>query len=90
VLGSLPDQPRARRTWQQAATRIEAYRFDLGVTDAHHALGLAPSESVSVRIGSGPITTFSMLSAISIGGSTVGTRTRSDQRVLEPPRRCGV
>jgi hypothetical protein len=28
ALGSLPDQPRARRTWQQAATRIEAYRFD--------------------------------------------------------------
>ena len=28
ALGAVPDQPRARRTWQQAATRIEAYRFD--------------------------------------------------------------
>jgi hypothetical protein len=28
ALGALPGQPRARRTWQQAATRIEAYRFD--------------------------------------------------------------
>ena len=34
ALGALPDQPRARRTWQQAATRIEAYRFDHAITDA--------------------------------------------------------
>src|SRR4029079_10620530 len=33
ALGSPPDQPRARRTWQQAATRIAAYRFDHAVTD---------------------------------------------------------
>jgi hypothetical protein len=39
ALGALPDQPRARRTWQQAATRIEAYRFDHTVTDTRHALG---------------------------------------------------
>jgi hypothetical protein len=44
ALGSLPDQPRARRTWQQAATRIEAYRFDHAVTDARHALGSPPSD----------------------------------------------
>ena len=43
-LGALPDQPRARRTWQQAATRIEAYRFDHAVTDDHHALGPPPSD----------------------------------------------
>ena len=39
ALGALPDKPRARRTWQQAATRIEAYRFDHAVTDTRHALG---------------------------------------------------
>jgi hypothetical protein len=44
ALGALPDQPRARRTWQQAATRIEAYRFDHTVTDAHHALGPPPND----------------------------------------------
>jgi chromosome segregation ATPase len=45
ALGSLPDQPRARRTWQQAATRIETYRFDHTVTDTHHALGPPPSDN---------------------------------------------
>jgi hypothetical protein len=44
ALGALPDQPRARRTWQQAATRIEAYRFEHTVTDAHHALGPPPND----------------------------------------------
>jgi Mrp family chromosome partitioning ATPase len=44
ALGSLPDQPRARRAWQQAATRIEAYRFDHAVTDSRHALGSPPSD----------------------------------------------
>jgi hypothetical protein len=39
ALGALPDQPRARRTWQEAATRIAAYRFDHTVTDARYALG---------------------------------------------------
>ena len=32
-LGEPPDQPRARRTWRQAAERIEAYRFDHTITD---------------------------------------------------------
>jgi hypothetical protein len=44
ALGALPDQPRARRTWQQAATRIEAYRFDHAITDARHALGSPPTD----------------------------------------------
>jgi hypothetical protein len=44
ALGTLPDQPRARRTWQQATTRIEAYRFDHKVTDGQDALGLPPSD----------------------------------------------
>ncbi len=44
TLGALPEQPRARRTWQQAATRIEAYRFDHAVTDDRHALGPPPSD----------------------------------------------
>ncbi|MGZ6575715.1 MAG: hypothetical protein ACXVHB_31565 [Solirubrobacteraceae bacterium] len=44
ALGSLPEQPRARRTWQQAATRIEAYRFDHAITDTRHPLGPPPSD----------------------------------------------
>jgi conjugative relaxase-like TrwC/TraI family protein len=44
ALGALPDRPRARRTWQQAATRIEAYRFDHAITDDRHALGSPPSD----------------------------------------------
>ena len=44
ALGALPDQPRARRTWQQAATRIEAYRFDHAITDTHHPLGSPPND----------------------------------------------
>ena len=43
-LGALPDQPRARRTWQQAATHIEAYRFDHAITDTRHPLGPPPSD----------------------------------------------
>jgi conjugative relaxase-like TrwC/TraI family protein len=42
ALGALPDQPRARRTWQQAVTRIEAYRFDHAITDPRDALGSPP------------------------------------------------
>jgi conjugative relaxase-like TrwC/TraI family protein len=45
ALGALPDQPRARRTWQQAATRIAAYRFDHAVTDTREALGSPPSDT---------------------------------------------
>jgi hypothetical protein len=44
ALGDFPDKPRARRTWEQAATRIEAYRFDHAVTDSRHALGSRPTD----------------------------------------------
>ena len=44
VLGALPEHPRARRTWQQAAARMEAYRFDHAITDDRHALGSPPSD----------------------------------------------
>ena len=44
-LGEPPDQPRARRTWRQAAERIEAYRFDHTITDNHDALGQRPAVS---------------------------------------------
>jgi hypothetical protein len=44
ALGALPDQPRARRTWQQAAARVEAYRFDHAITDTLHPLGSPPSD----------------------------------------------
>jgi hypothetical protein len=44
ALGALPEKRRARRTWQQAATRIEAYRFDHAITDDRQTLGPQPSE----------------------------------------------
>ena len=44
ALGDLPEKPRSRRTWQQAATRIEAYRLDHAITDTHHALGSPPND----------------------------------------------
>jgi hypothetical protein len=44
ALGDLPDKSRARRTWEQAATRIEAYRFDHAITDSRHVLGSDPSD----------------------------------------------
>jgi hypothetical protein len=50
-LGDRPDQPRARRTWRQAAQRIEVYRFDHTITDnpdglgPHDALGARPAVS---------------------------------------------
>ena len=44
ALGAIPEKPSARRTWQQAATRIEAYRFDHSVTDARDALGQPPTD----------------------------------------------
>jgi ATP-dependent exoDNAse (exonuclease V) alpha subunit len=42
-LGPLPDEPRARRTWEQAAQTIEALRFDHAITDTRTALGPAPT-----------------------------------------------
>ena len=45
ALGALPEKPLARRTWQQAAARIEAYRFDHAITDTSHALGSPPSDT---------------------------------------------
>jgi hypothetical protein len=45
ALGPLPNQPRARSTWQQAATHIEAYRFDHAITDARDALGPPPADT---------------------------------------------
>jgi hypothetical protein len=43
ALVAIPEKPRARRTWQQAVTRIEGYRFDHAVTDDRHALGSPPT-----------------------------------------------
>jgi conjugative relaxase-like TrwC/TraI family protein len=42
-LGPRPDDPRARQTWQRAAQRIEAYRFDHAITDTDDALGRRPA-----------------------------------------------
>ena len=44
ALGALPDQPRGCCTWQQAAARIEVYRFDHAVTDTREALGSPPRD----------------------------------------------
>ena len=46
-LGSLPDDPRARRTWQHASQIIEALRFDHAIADTHAALGPAPTATPS-------------------------------------------
>jgi hypothetical protein len=46
-LGEPPDQPRAQRTWRQAAERIETYRFDHTITDNHDALGPRPDATVA-------------------------------------------
>jgi hypothetical protein len=43
ALGPLPSEARARRTWQKAAQRIEAYRFDHAITDTHDALAAQPA-----------------------------------------------
>ena len=48
-LGEPPDQPRARRTWRQAAERIEAYRFDHTITDTQDALGARPDATPARR-----------------------------------------
>jgi hypothetical protein len=42
TLGPIPDEPRARRTWQTAAKHIEAYRFDHAITDTADPLGPQP------------------------------------------------
>ena len=54
ALGPPPDQPRAQRTWQQAAQRIEAHRFDHAITDSSDALGAEPAASPARDGGSGP------------------------------------
>ena len=48
-LGEPPDQPRAQRTWRQAAERIEAYRFDHTITDNQDALGARPEATPARR-----------------------------------------
>ena len=47
VLGPFPERPRARRTWQQAAHRIEAYRFDHAIRDTDNALGPPPTATAA-------------------------------------------
>jgi hypothetical protein len=45
ALGPPPNQPRALRTWQQAAQRVETYRFDHAITAPRDALGPEPTAS---------------------------------------------
>jgi conjugative relaxase-like TrwC/TraI family protein len=45
ALGPLPEDPRARATWHEAARRIEAYRFDHAIADTEAALGSSPSRA---------------------------------------------
>jgi hypothetical protein len=47
-LGEPPDQPRAQRTWREAAQRIDTYRFDHTITDNQDALGPRP-DTTSAR-----------------------------------------
>jgi hypothetical protein len=43
-LGTYPDRPSHRRTWERAATRIEMYRESFGVNGEKRALGSEPRE----------------------------------------------
>jgi hypothetical protein len=45
ALGEPPEHPRAQRTWQQTAQRVEAYRFDHAITAANEPLGPQPPDS---------------------------------------------
>jgi Mrp family chromosome partitioning ATPase len=45
ALGQPPEHPRAQRTWQQTAQRIEAYRFDHAITVANEPLGPQPADT---------------------------------------------
>jgi hypothetical protein len=45
TLGARPEEPRARRTWERAAERVEAYRFDHTVTAPEDALGPQPNQA---------------------------------------------
>ena len=48
-LGEPPEQPRALRTWRQAAERIEVYRFDHAIADNQDALGALPEATPARR-----------------------------------------
>ena len=78
TLGPFPEQPRARRTWQQAARRIEAYRFDHAITDTDNALGPPPPRAPRAHTGSAQHKTSTELSANSATTSTAATGTSSD------------
>ena len=43
-LGQLPESPRGRRVWRQAAATIEDYRRTYGITDSEAAIGSVPRE----------------------------------------------
>jgi hypothetical protein len=43
ALGPLPEHSGGRHIWDRAAHRIEAYRFERGITDPRSALGTAPT-----------------------------------------------
>ena len=45
ALGEPPDHPRAQRTWQQTAQRVEAYRFDHAITDPNKPFGPQPVDT---------------------------------------------
>jgi hypothetical protein len=45
ALGEPPEHPRARRTWQSTAQRLEAYRFDHAITATNEPLGPQPMDA---------------------------------------------
>ena len=77
-LGEPPDQPRARRTWRQAAERIEAYRFDHTITDNQDALGARPEATPARSTGSKRSKTSTEPSTSSASTSNAASATSSD------------
>ncbi len=46
ALGPLPQEPPGREIWRDAASRIERYRAEAGVTDDHDPLGPPPDDAL--------------------------------------------
>ena len=84
-LGELPEEPRARRTWRQAAQRIETYRFDHTITDNQDALGPRPDAPPARDTGSKPSKTSTEPSTSSASASNAASGTSSERSVNDRP-----
>jgi hypothetical protein len=88
ALGALPEDPRARRTWQRAATRMEAYRFDHAITDDRHALGSPPSDRPGRAHWQRAQHDLQRAQRDLGHHDAADARTRYETRIQKPPQRC--